>query len=421
MFHSIRPRDGGSQSGGSGTRRGIPETHCQCFFTLLALLVAGQLFFCVQSQFKWRDAAMRTRLKSFHRFKGFTLIELLVVIAIIAVLIALLLPAVQAAREAARRAQCTNNLKQIGLGLANYESGTGSLPPGGESTNVNVTPPATQFVDGGWGTLARILPYMEGGTSFNALNFNVDYNEATGMNYTGCSTSLSVFVCPSSTRAPDGFRDGVDPNDPITAVFGGGYGYTDYGATDYTDIDPNLATNGNGATPIVPYRNKNARVNGMLKQGKTAIAEITDGTSNTISIGEDAGRDPRYDSPYTEAYYDSVNARPILGQGPAGLSVPAYRRFWRWAEPDSAFGISGAPNNLSRPDHELNAWTETGPFVAQGTQAGNNDELFSFHPGGINCLFGDGSVHFIKNSVSPVTLRALVTLAGGEVISSDSY
>ena len=121
-----------------------------------------------------------------------------------------------------------------------------------------------------------------------------------------------------------------------------------------------------------------------------------------------------------QAYYDGINPRPILGLGPAG-GPTIYRRFWRWAEPDSAFGVSGAPNNKYRPDHEPIAWTEAGPFVAQGTNAGNNDELFSFHPGGINVLMGDGSVRFIKDSVNLVTLRALVSCAGGEVISADQY
>jgi prepilin-type N-terminal cleavage/methylation domain-containing protein/prepilin-type processing-associated H-X9-DG protein len=367
---------------------------------------------------------MRLRSRSSSGLGGFTLIELLVVIAIIAVLIALLLPAVQSAREAARRAQCTNNLKQIGLALHNYESGNGCFPPGGESTNFMVTPPATQFVDGGWSALARVLPYMEGGSSFTALNFNVDYNEATGMNLTGCTTAVAVFICPSATRSPDGGRDDLDPSDPAQLALGAaGYGYTDYGPTVYTDIDPLGQTTYAANFPATPYRNKFSRANGLLHQGKTRISEIVDGTSNTIAIGEDAGRDSRYLSPYTEAYYDGVNPRPIIGMGPAGLSIPAFRRYWRWAEPDEAYGVSGTPNNKYRPDHEVSsyAWVGGGPYLAQGNNAGNNDEMFSFHPGGVNILMGDGSVRFLKDTVNPVTLRGLVTCNGGEVLSSDQY
>ncbi len=349
--------------------------------------------------------------------KGFTLIELLVVIAIIAVLIALLLPAVQSAREAARRAQCTNNLKQLGLALHNYESSINAFPPAGESTNLSLL--KTQFVDGGWSALARILPYQEGGTSFNALNFSVDYNEATGMNYTGCATVVTNFICPSSVREPSGGRDGVDPNDPITATFGQGYGVADYGATCYTDIDPNGSTGGAGSTLVTPYRNKLSRVNGALKQGTTRIAEIIDGTSNTILIAEDAGRDARFLSPYNEGYYDgSANTRPIIGAGPAGGLTP-FRRYWRWAEPDQAFGVSGSPNNKFRPMREAGQFPSTG--VTAGNNAGANDEMFSYHPGGVNVLFGDGSVRFLKDSVNVKTLRSLISINGGEVISSDSY
>ena len=377
---------------------------------------------------------MRSRLSSTSMRPAFTLIELLVVIAIIAVLIGLLLPAVQSAREAARRIQCTNNLKQIGLGLMNYESGNGCFPPSGESTNFAVvnlstnTFATTQFVDGGWDALARILPYMEGNSSFNALNFNVDYNEATGMNFTGASTVVAAFLCPSSTRQPDGGNDGIDPNDPITSplFFGRGYGYDDYGPTCYTDIDPfGLSNNepGGATYPATPYRNRATRADGLLHQGKTRISEITDGTSNTIAIGEDAGRDPRYLSPYIEGYYDGggVNARPILGKGPAGGFAPT-RRYWRWAEPATSFGVSGQPNNKYRPAYEQAAWSPPpGPLVTEGNNAGANDELFSYHPGGVNVLFGDGSVHFLRDTVNIVTLRTLVTLKGSEVISADAY
>jgi prepilin-type N-terminal cleavage/methylation domain-containing protein/prepilin-type processing-associated H-X9-DG protein len=354
--------------------------------------------------------------------KGFTLIELLVVIAIIAVLIALLLPAVQSAREAARRAQCTNNLKQIGLSMHNYESSNNCFPPSGESTNFNLVTASsngsTQFVDGGWSSLSRLLTYQEAGASFNALNFNVDYNEATGMNFTGASTVINIFICPSAVRSPGGGRDAIDPNDAASIAFSVGYGVNDYGPTCYTDIDPN--GNVTGYSVVTPYRNKLSRVNGLLKQGCTRIAEITDGTSNTIAIGEDAGRDARFISPYNEAYYDGVNARPILGMGPAGGLAP-WRRYWRWAEPDESFGVSGQPNNKYRPMNELTSYSTTTPYLCQGCNAGANDELFSYHPGGVNVLFGDGSVRFIKDTISVKTLRGLVSLNGGEVLSSDSY
>jgi prepilin-type N-terminal cleavage/methylation domain-containing protein/prepilin-type processing-associated H-X9-DG protein len=374
---------------------------------------------------------MSSPTKTRPRSAGFTLIELLVVIAIIAVLIGLLLPAVQAAREAARRTQCINNLKQMGLALHNYESANGSFPPGGESTDT--TQPtsvvagkyngATAFVDGGWSSLARLLPFIEGGTIFNTLNFAVDYNELTGMNYSGTASVINTFLCPSATRQSPGGRDAT--NDPNGAPFertGPGYGVQDYGATVYTDISPIGVSGGPGSTLATPFRDKTTRANGLLKQGQTKIAEITDGTSNTIAIGEDAGRDARFLSPYTEAVYidKSTLTRPVLGLG----VPPGYRRYWRWAEPDGGYGVSGQPNNKFRPMNELAPYTQpTDPTYlgTAGNNAGANDELFSFHPGGVNVVFGDGSVRFLKDTVSVVILRALVTANGGEVISADQY
>jgi prepilin-type N-terminal cleavage/methylation domain-containing protein/prepilin-type processing-associated H-X9-DG protein len=364
---------------------------------------------------------MRSPERSQPRSTGFTLIELLVVIAIIAVLIALLLPAVQAAREAARRSQCTNNLKQLGLSLHNYESSNGAFPPGGESTNFQVSPPTTQFVDGEWSTLARILPYMEGGSQYATMNFSTGYNDVSTMNTTGTQSVLNVFLCPSAVRQGSG-RDGTDPSDPSTAK-SGGYGFNDYGATIYTDISPVLSTagSGGGVGTSTPYRDKTQRQNGLLKQGMTRISECTDGTSNTIAIGEDAGRDARFLSPYTQGY--TISGGTFPGKQPydnplGGGSVA--RRYWRWAEPDEAFGVSGQPNNKFRPMNEQASFgTPPGALSTAGNNAGANDELFSYHSGGVNCLFGDGSVRFIKDSISLVALRSLVTLQGGEVVSAD--
>ncbi len=351
---------------------------------------------------------------------GFTLIELLVVIAIIAVLISLLLPAVQSAREAARRAQCTNNLKQVGLALHNYENANGAFPPAGQSSNYMTTPPQNQYVDGAYSVFPRILPFMEGGTTFNALNFSLDYNDLSGANYTGASQAISVFLCPSSPNASANHDAVGDPNGAPFEANGPGYGLTDYGATVYTDIDPLGQTGQAGWTTVVPYRNKFARVDGLLKLGKTKISECTDGLSNTLAIGEDAGRDASYVSQYAENYYGGTGTAPV--RNVPGFAAGAGRRFWRWAEPHCSLGVTGSINNKSLPDHELSNYeTYPGTLGTAGNKAGNNQSLYSFHPGGINALLGDGSVRFLKESINVVVLRGLTSLKGGEVISADQY
>lgn len=343
--------------------------------------------------------------------RGFTLIELLVVISIIALLIALLLPAVQSAREAARRSQCVNNLKQIGLALHQYENAVGAFPPAGKSTYFASSPPNEQFVDG-VSFMPRILNAIEATATYNAINFSLDYNHISGANFTGYSTVIATFLCPSALREPAGGRDAVDPADPASTRNGFGYGVTDYGAVCATTIDPQGRMGGPCSTPIAVYRNCNARTNGLMKQGMTRLAEVTDGLSQTIAVIEDAGRDARFVSPSNESYvYPGFNqTRPV---------PPGQRRFWRWAEPDNAIVSSTVINNKARPTHEAAQYAQSGP--TQGSGAGPNDEIYGFHPGGVTALFGDGSVKFLKESLNIVVQRALITANQGEVVSADAF
>ncbi len=269
---------------------------------------------------------------------------------------------------------------------------------------------------------------MEGGAAFNSINFGFDHNDLGGANFTACTTVFQVFLCPSASRDTGTGRDEIDPSDAMSQLFKVGYGVQDYGATPYTDIDPLGRTGMAGSSKSAPYRNKASRVDGMLRQTMTRHSEVTDGVSNTALIVEDAGRDARFQSPYLEQDMigSSPRSDPYIVKFSPPRNVPVgQRRFWRWADADGSFGVSTRPNNTKFGDSTCPARTDR-PYMApditiEGNNCGNNDEAFSFHPGGVNSLMGDGSVRFIKESINLVVWRGVITRGGGEVISSDSF
>ena len=314
-----------------------------------------------------------------RRRTGFTLIELLVVIAIIAVLIALLLPAVQAAREAARRMQCVNNLKQIGLALHNYVESRSALP--GADMVFNVTELSA---------LSQVLPFLEQSSVYNSINTAFSYQDPN--NATAMYTVINGFVCPS------------DMSDPLPALGG----QTNYMANMGSGIVWQAAIGPNAGLP---------QPNGVFYgNSATTFAAITDGLSNTTFYSERilADGNNAIISPIADVFFSpgfpttpddamqqclAVNISDLHNQFPLFMGAP-------WLCGQHIFLHVTPPNTRS-----------CGFFVALRAVMPPS----SRHPGGVNVLFGDGSVKFVKDSVNLPTWRALGTRAGGEVVSADSY
>lgn len=362
--------------------------------------------------------------------RGFTLIELLVVIAIIAILVALLLPAVQQARESARRTQCKNNLKQIGLAVHNFESTYSYLPHSGQcdSTGTASTTYMTQS------TPTLLLPYIEQANVYNQMDHSLKfvdmatlagyvttqlnplsqgavYNDANYPNTVAAAkTQIQAFICPSTPidvarRAPDG------------------YGVWDYMFIATSDIED--GTIPGGTDPIGTRPTSSARRIAMSQQGflscdaKRKFGSITDGTSNTILCIEDAGR-----AHPSAGSIGSLSSRPAPnGEGPQWSGgTTGGRRMYAWADPDSgANGLSG-PSNAIAPASRMARINNFGAPLGGPAECrwvnnncGPNDEPFSWHTGGCQAAMGDGSVRFLSENMDVLVLKRIAGSQDGFV------
>lgn len=315
------------------------------------------------------------------RKSGFTLIELLVVIAIIAVLVSLTLPAVQQARESARRLQCTNNLKQIGLALHNYHDTVGVFPASyqtlwGGSGEMGTPDPDTGDTGPGWSGLSMLLPYVDQAPLYNRLNFNVPCWSPENNNLV--NKSLSVFLCPTSI----GYSQTYEVRNAgrfSMATFGRSHYVASAGRIDVWDQRTNANLTGIADGPF--YRNS-----------ATRIRDVSDGLTTTVFFGEQ--------TPY---HHDTT----WVGVVPGSVVCPTPR--FAFASCDFAAPQVNVHSGPSGNEVPPVIHTPNGP-------AGHVDEMYSLHPGGCNVLMGDGSVRFVSQFVDSLLWSYLATRAGGEVI-----
>jgi len=357
--------------------------------------------------------------------KGFTLIELLVVIAIIAVLMSLLLPAVQSVREAANRAQCQNNLKQLGIAIHNAHAARGVFPPAGEFVGINPATGSALRTQNLHSPITLMLPFMEQSAIYDQMNLTgLRYNE-TSANRAAAQIVIPSLICPTNQLRDKRGAGGKDS---------AGYGHSDYAPCPYTNLNPDGTAFVAGKINPTPSSDSNLYMAGAAlmsaqipvvamnvaagpgQSWTTAAAPATtpdyyhvdqraypdpwygannasgvkDGLSNSLAFYEDTGR---YELMAASRYSD-----PVTGGS---------RSSWRWAEPDNASGVSKGINTNRAPFG--------GPSDCLWTahDCGPNNEVFSFHPGGANVLMMDGAVRFLSQDLNHAILRALVTANGG--------
>lgn len=345
-----------------------------------------------------------------NRNRGFTLIELLVVIAIIGILVGLLLPAVQSAREAARRAQCTNNLKQIGLALHNYESAHQVFPAafhGGYG-----------HVYGNFTGYHAILPYVEQSALFNAFNYNLSlYAAGVGHYYgwsfadqsTGIATQVSLFLCPSNRASGE------------VGTSYGGWSVERAAVTDY------LFSGGADNYVSSPFLNRARRGMSGIDVW-TRIAEVRDGLNNTLLMGEGVGGNES--NPFVaQGFGENRVCVPLAQYADArnydNLMFAAYGRRRAWGTQYVVGGLVAKTTDRLGAFYALNDCgyaSATDHFAEAVATAGQTLPNFrSVHPGGANFLFGDGSIRFVKDSINRDAYMAISTAAGGEVVSADAF